>query len=131
VRAGRAGTKRAREMRLSLTDAEKHLWNGLRARQLGWDFRRQHPIPPCFADFACIAARLVIEVDGGQHNADSADEARDAFLRRSGWTVLRFWNHDVIGNREGVLQTIVAALPPPQPSPIARGREKTTHAETR
>jgi very-short-patch-repair endonuclease len=105
------------------TDAEKHLWDGLRERRLGWDFRRQHPMPPYFADFACIAARLIVEVDGGQHAEPGDHDRRDEYLRSKGWRVLRFWNNDVLHNRDGVLQTIAAALPPPRPSPVARGSE--------
>jgi primosomal protein N' (replication factor Y) len=123
MRAGRASIQRARRLRGDPTDAEKHLWNGLRLRQLGWDFRRQHPVPPYFADFACIGAKLIVEVDGGQHSESDDDKARDAFLLNKGWRVLRFWNNDVLQNRDGVLQTILAALPPPQLSPASQGRE--------
>ncbi len=123
MRAGRSGTRRAQALRIAATEAEKHLWNGLRGRQLGWDFRRQHPIPPYFADFACVTARIVIEVDGGQHAEPGEHDRRDNFLRAKGWRIMRFWNNDVLQNRDGVLQTIAAALPPPQPSPVSRGRE--------
>lgn len=125
MRGGYAGTRRARRLRIAATDAERCLWGALRRAQLGWEFRRQHPIPPYIVDFACIAARLVIEVDGGQHGG-RADQSRDAFLQRGGWRVLRFWNNDVLQNREGVVETILAALPPRAPSPTLprmRGRE--------
>jgi primosomal protein N' (replication factor Y) len=69
----------------------------------------KHPIPPFIADFACVSARLVVEVDGGQHGG-AADAARDAALARAGWRVLRVWNSEVLGNPEGVLERIVAAL---------------------
>lgn len=97
MRSGYSGTRRARGLRAAATDAERHLWGALRGAQLGWDFRRQHPIPPYIVDFACIAARLIIEVDGGQHGGP-ADQVRDTFLRRHGWRVLRFWNNDVLKN---------------------------------
>jgi primosomal protein N' (replication factor Y) len=127
MRDGRAGTERARALRVNATEAEKHLWQGLRDAQLGWSFRRQHPVPPFFADFACVAARLIVEVDGGQHAEPGEHDRRDAFFRNRGWRVLRFWNHDVLQNRDGVLQTIAAALPPPSRSagpslPRKRGR---------
>jgi very-short-patch-repair endonuclease len=127
MRGGYAGTRRARGLRIAATDAERYLWGALRSAQLGWDFRRQHPIRPYIVDFACIAARLVVEVDGGQHGG-LADQARDAFLNRRGWRVLRLWNNDVLQNRDGVLQTIVATPPPPAPSPTlprTRGREES------
>ena len=109
---------RARQLRREPTEAENRLWAILRGRQLhGAHFRRQHPIPPYVADFACVAARLVIEVDGGQH-ADGADTARDTYLTRHGWQVLRFWNNEVLENLDGVAQRIAELLqqPPPRPA---------------
>ncbi|SRR6266568_2844659 len=110
---------RARELRGNPTEAEKHLWSKLRLRQVnGHRFRRQVPIGPYVADFACLARRLIIEVDGGQH-ADRAtqDDARTAWLERQGFYILRFWNNEVLGNIEGVFDTICAHLaseiPPP------------------
>ncbi len=102
---------RARDLRTQPTDAERTLWRYLRSEQLsGWKFRRQHPIPPYIADFACIQAKLIIEVDGGQHADSAYDSVRDEHLRRHGWRVLRFWNNDVLGNPEGVAATILAAI---------------------
>jgi very-short-patch-repair endonuclease len=101
-----------------MTEAERVLWRELRHDRLGCRFRRQHPIPPSIVDFACLAAKLVVEADGGQH-ADGGDRQRDADLRRQGWKILRFWNNDVLQNRTGVLRTIAAVLagsdPPPPP----------------
>jgi len=116
--------ERARQLRREPTEAENRLWGILRGRQLhGAHFRRQHPISPYVADFACVAARLVVEVDGGQH-AD-ADAARDAYLTRHGWQVLRFWNNEVLENLDGVAQRIAELLqkPPPRPSAATRERE--------
>jgi very-short-patch-repair endonuclease len=113
MRGGSAMTNRARKLRGNLTDAERVLWRELRHHQLGSRFRRQFPIPPYVADFACIEARLIIEVDGRQHTRPGDHERRDARLRAHGWRILRFWNNDVLGNRAGVLQTIAEALGPP------------------
>ncbi|HYG91676.1 MAG TPA: endonuclease domain-containing protein [Azospirillum sp.] len=111
---------RARELRTQPTDAERKLWRMLRGSQLGgWRFRRQHPIPPYIADFACLEAKLVVEADGGQHADSAYDDVRDRHLRSLGWRVLRFWNNEVLSNPEGVAQMILAALsnadhlPPP------------------
>jgi very-short-patch-repair endonuclease len=84
----------------------------LRDRQVGdAKFRRQQPLGPFVADFCCLDRKLVIEVDGGQHAANSAsDEARTAYLNRFGYKVLRFWDHDVLRNTEAVLEQIAAAL---------------------
>ena len=121
---------RARKLRRDVTDAERKLWRGLRALQMDDShFRRQAPIGPYFADFACHAKRLVIELDGGQHGGEAhatQDAARDAYMRANGYRVLRFWNNDVMQNLNGVLETIVGALsasPPtiPDPSPPLRG----------
>ena len=96
----------ARKLRRASTDAEQRLWHHLRARQLeGAKFTRQFPIGPHVADFACRAAHLVIELDGGQHSA-GVDAPRTASIEALGYCVLRFWNHDVLANTEGVLETI-------------------------
>jgi very-short-patch-repair endonuclease len=118
---------RAKALRHELTDAECKLWTMLRAHRLqGASFRRQTPIGPYIADFVCHAAKLIIELDGGQH-FDPAYEARDArrtaFLEAKGFRVLRFSNHDVLTNRQGVLETIAIAIEgaPSPPSPASGG----------
>lgn len=104
--------ERARELRGDQTDAERALWRRIRGRQVaGAKFRRQQPLGPFITDFCCLEARLVIELDGGQHAEQArADGARTTFLEREGYRVLRFWNNDVMGNMDSVLQTIEAAL---------------------
>ena len=105
---------RARALRQDITKAERTIWYGLRAHRLeGAGFRRQTPIGPYIVDFVSHAAKLIIEIDGGQH-FDDAGEARDrkreAFLATKGFRVLRFSNHDVMTTRVGVLETIAAAV---------------------
>ena len=121
---------RARGLRRDLTDAERKLWRHLKRLSIAKShFRRQATIGPYFADFACHEARLVIEVDGGQHNEAAhaaADAARTAYLETNGYRVLRFWNNDVLENVDGVLETIdqalkVTAPPTPDPSPPQAG----------
>lgn len=122
--------RHARVMRREMTPAERMLWRLLRNDALGCRFRRQHPIPPYVADFACVSARLVIEIDGWTHADPTADVVRDAALKAEGWRVLRFWNNEVMANPEGVVQAIQAALVeylPPHPDPPAeQGRERVT-----
>ena len=105
----------ARKLRATQTDAELRLWSQLRRKQLdGFRFRRQHPLGNYVVDFFCAEAKLIIEVDGGQHAAEST--ARESWLTTRGYRVIRFWNNDVLGNTDGVVQTILAALradPPP------------------
>ena len=101
---------RARELRQNMTDAERRLWKELRGGSLGARFRRQAPIGPYIVDFACFQRRLVIEIDGGQHLENSSDATRDAWLEEQGFRVLRFWNHEVLKNPEGVLQMIATKL---------------------
>ncbi|MFC3322305.1 endonuclease domain-containing protein [Mesorhizobium cantuariense] len=103
--------KNAKSMRRMMTDAELKLWNELRAHRLmGLSFRRQVPIGPYIVDFGCSDKKLIIEVDGSQH-ADTEhverDAERSAYLKASGWTILRFWNDDVIRDIDNVCQHIV------------------------
>jgi len=101
--------KRARALRRKLTDAERILWSRLKGRQLGVQFRNQHPVSPYIADFACVSLQLIVELDGATHGTaeeHAYDEARRLFLERQGWTILRFWNHEVRGNLDGVLGSI-------------------------
>jgi very-short-patch-repair endonuclease len=109
MRGGPSIIGRARRLRRDTTVAERVLWDRLRNEQLGWRFRRQHPIPPYIVDFACIEAHLVIETDGGQHGRAGDHDTRDQTLRREGWRILRFWNNEIVENRSGVLQMIAAA----------------------
>ena len=105
---------RARAMRRAPTEAELCLWRLLRDRRLGGHkFRRQVPIGPYIVDFLCVMARLIVEADGSQHGESIRDKSRDAYLACHGWTVLRLWNHDILRNRESVIDTILtrAGLP--------------------
>jgi very-short-patch-repair endonuclease len=104
--------RQARKLRANQTEAEARLWARLRDRQLGGaKFRRQVPIGPYVADFLCYSARLIIELDGGQHavNAD-ADALWTESLGSEGFRVLRFWNNDVMANIDRVLQRISMVL---------------------
>jgi very-short-patch-repair endonuclease len=90
---------------------ERRLWYRLRGSQLGARFRRQQPIGPFVVDFVCLQARLIVELDGGQHLAEAeADARRTRFLEGQGYRVVRFWNHEVVENLEGVLTGIQEAL---------------------
>jgi len=101
-----------------MTDAERLLWSRLRRRQNhGRRFRRQHPIGPFIADFACTEAKLVIELDGGQHvERKDRDAARSRWLAQRGYRILRFWNNDVLTQIDAVLHVVVAATQTPPPS---------------
>jgi very-short-patch-repair endonuclease len=95
-----------------MTDAEQRIWQILRSQQIqGHKFRRQVPIGRYIADFVCHEARLIVEIDGGQHNRSSRREIeRTAFLGNEGYRLLRFWNNDVLRNLDGVQATIAEAL---------------------
>ena len=131
----RAGV-RARALRQSSTEAERTLWQRLRNRQLaGAKFRRQHPIGPYFADFACIEACLVVELDGGQHfEADviAADKRRSGALAALGYTVLRFDNRQMLNETDAVLQVILDHLSArhPHPNPLPQAGEGAEDKET-
>ena len=99
-------TRLSRTLRRRSTDAENRLWHHLRGRRFeGVKFVRQVPIGAHIADFVCRSARLVIELDGGQHSTE-ADAPRTANIEAFGYRVLRFWNNDVLENTEGVLEVI-------------------------
>jgi very-short-patch-repair endonuclease len=101
----------ARRLRANQTNAEAVPWNRIRNRQIdGHKFARQIPIGRYICDFVCREKRVVIEVDGGQHNDSAEDVVRDRYLIAEGYRVLRFWNNDVLGNLEGVLTTIQTEL---------------------
>ena len=103
---------RARQLRNESTDAERRLWYFLRRQQLaGYKFRRQYPLAGYIVDFVCLPARLVIELDGGQHlDALEYDQQRTAALRHEGYRVLRFWNDDALLHTEDVLAEIFRVL---------------------
>ena len=113
-----------------MTDAERALWSRLRGEQLGVKFRRQHPLGGYVADFACLAPRLIVELDGLQHaNQQAYDDRRDAFFRSQGFTVLRVATDAPFVNIEGVLVSILDRLESltgaaPTPTLPQRGREK-------
>jgi len=101
-------TKTAKSLRKNATRVETILWNQLRARQIeGAKFRRQQPIDEFVVDFVCFEKKLIIELDGGQHaQAREEDQERDNRLSGKGYTVLRFWNNEVLENLTGVLEVI-------------------------
>jgi very-short-patch-repair endonuclease len=112
----------ARRLRKTSTDTERHLWRYLRDRQLeGFKFRRQQPVGRYVVDFVNLEERVIIEVDGGQHALDPGDKIRDEWLRSEGYSVLRFWNNQVLNNMEGVLETIRNVLLTPHPDPLPQG----------
>jgi very-short-patch-repair endonuclease len=102
----------ARSLRTNQTEAEQKLWSRLRRKQIrGLKFRRQFSIGPFYADFVCLNARLVIELDGSQHADQTVrDNNRSKFLQDAGYTVLRFWNHEIFGEIDEVVQRIANAL---------------------
>ena len=101
----------ARQMRHEPSPAEELMWKLLRNRRLaGFRFRRQHPVPPCIADFYCSVAKLVIELDGDTHlESQEQDKVREEVLRSEGLRVLRFWNTDLYGDEETVLESVYQA----------------------
>ncbi|WP_436409514.1 endonuclease domain-containing protein [Kaistia defluvii] len=138
MRALRLKTSTAKKLRRDQSDAEKKLWLHVRDRRLeGLKFRRQAPIGTFVADFACVEAMLIVELDGGQHAEEQAgyDTRRTAYLQGLGYRVLRFWNADVLMNTEGVLTEIVRAAreaeqgPHPNPLPEGEGATQRTRRE--
>lgn len=130
------GPKLQRRLRKAMTDAEQHLWHVLRARQFeGCKFHRQYPCGDYVLDFVCVERMLVVEVDGGQHSGAASDAMRDRSLAGAGFEVLRFWNHDVLQQRDVVGDEIHRRLIAlnrhhPRPSPPLEGEgEKLSQDE--
>jgi len=129
----------AKRLRANTTNAEDLLWQKLRRFPMtGSHFRRQVPIGPYVADFACMAARLIIEVDGSQHGDDDIrrrDDTRTRWFEAKGYRVLRFWNNDLTSNMDGALEAIYAAVygsSSAAPAPLKherRRRVETTDAK--
>ena len=116
-------TKRSRQLRASPTEPEKRLWQALRSRQIaGTRFNRQFPVGQYICDFVARTPRLVVEIDGGSHAGDEArryDTRRTRFLNSQGYTVIRFWNREVMDNIDAVvarIETTLAEMPSPGPS---------------
>ena len=103
---------RARALRQNMTEGERRIWQILRSNRMkGCKFRRQVPIGRYIADFVCHEARLIVEIDGGQHDRSSPREAeRSGFLQNEGYRILRFWNNEVLANLDGVHATIADEL---------------------
>ncbi|MEJ0009211.1 MAG: endonuclease domain-containing protein [Alphaproteobacteria bacterium] len=119
--------KNAKKLRKQLTEAERRIWHHLRAHRFqGVKFKRQCPIGPYICDFVSLNHKLIIELDGGQHaSATTYDRKRDSFLKEQGFRVLRFWNHDVLAETDGVLQEILRLLHSPLPNPLPQAGEGT------
>ena len=114
---------RARSLRHRMTDAERKLWYLLRNRRFAdAKFRRQVPVGPYVADFLSFEKRVVVEVDGGQHAGKTSDAARDKWFRSQGFTVVRFWNNDVLTNLEGVFTQLAAIVERDTPHPASQPR---------
>lgn len=117
---------RARRLRKDQTDVEALLWSRLRDRRLeGWKFRRQAPVDRYVVDVLCVDAKLAIELDGGQHAAET-DEGRTRMIEACGFLVIRFWNNDVLTNLDGVLLRILETLRggAPHPNPLPDGERE-------
>ena len=136
MRSHRKTRTRAKELRRPMTRAEVILWTRLRKRQvLGLHFRKQHPVSPYIADFACVEAKLIVEVDGATHSTAEErahDERRRHYLEAQGWAILRVWNDEIYRNENGVVETIMdwaraglasrAIRPPAAVGPLRQAR---------
>jgi len=121
---------RARALRRNQTGPERAMWRILwHFREQGWHFRRQQPIGPYFADFACLHAKVVVEVDGETHTSPARDAARDEYMRNRGIQVLRFTNDDVLQNEDGVYTVIAGVLGAVSSVSNAPPAQATTNAD--
>jgi len=126
---GTMANEKARSLRRNRTAAELLLWKELRKlKAQGYKFRQQAPIDHFIVDFVCLTERLIIEADGGTHSTSEElerDAERENYLKDQGFQIIRFWNDDIYKNIEGVMDSIIAALPPtPDPSPQGGGEKK-------
>ena len=103
---------RAKKLRQNMSEAETRLWHHLRAGRLnGYKFRRQQPMGDYIVDFVCVTPKLIIEADGGQHAEQAEyDQARSLYLNGLGFTVLRFWNDEILRQTDEVLAEILRVL---------------------
>lgn len=121
-------TDRARSLRRNATDAERKLWRLISRYRP--KFTRQLPVGPYIVDFACREAKLIVEMDGGQHADSASDRTRDAFLAGEGWRVVRIWNNEMLANPDAVVAHIMAEAAEclgdthPRPFPSREGRER-------
>lgn len=126
-------TRRARDLRTNATDAERTIWQSISRYRP--KFTRQLPIGPFIADLACRQARLIVELDGGQHVDSESDVRRTEFLESEGWTVIRFWNSEVSENPDGVAEAILLKAAEclggthPLPLPSREGRTRLRRFE--
>lgn len=131
-----ANRRRARQLRNAMTEAEQRMWQHLRVRQIeGFRFRRQVPLHGYIVDFLCPQARLVVEIDGGQHALQSGyDAQRTAALERHGYRVVRYWNHEVLQHAEDVIadlhRHLTRAFASPQSSPSLAARVRKSSEDT-
>jgi very-short-patch-repair endonuclease len=104
----------ARQLRRDMTEAERRLWQHLRAHRFaGEKFRRQQPMGPYVVDFVSHRSRLIVELDGGQHAVQvEYDRERTHWLESRGYRVVRFWNNDVLNDTDPVLDAIALAIAP-------------------
>jgi very-short-patch-repair endonuclease len=120
----------ARKLRKEMTDTERFVWDRIRHRQIGgFKFRRQSPVGPYIVDFVCFEAKVVLELDGGQHDlASLEDAARTHWLQSQGFRVVRFWNHEVFEDWEFIeahlYSFVIAGSTPHPPPPPPGGREQ-------
>jgi len=128
----------AKRLRHGMTDAERVLWREVRAHRFaGFKFKRQEPLGLYVVDFVCYEAKLIIELDGGQHaNQQEADAERTRWLESRGFRVVRFWNNDVLANTSGVMQEIEKSIKtigpspsPPLPGPLPPRGEGDSNAK--
>jgi len=115
-------------MRKNQTEQEIKLWSILRNNKLGFKFRRQFSIDNKYiADFVCLEKRLIIEIDGGQHNESFTDVKRTFYLKKQSFIIVRFWNDEIDNNIEGCFEFLIDELNTPHPNPLPQGARENTN----